>query len=145
MNGKDGCKPANGYNPMRYNCDRSGCFNVKKRPKIEAFADCFPGKINFTDVDGIVEINGHVLMLEWKPAPVDLPTGQRIMFEHLTADGSHAVIVVAGDPETMTVSHCATVFSGAASPWRPASLEDVKGRMEKWSSWARTNKRKVAA
>lgn len=56
----------NGYNPMQWNCERQGCFNVKKRPKIEMFADCLPRKISFSDIDGIVEINGNLLLLEWK-------------------------------------------------------------------------------
>jgi len=54
---------ANGYNPLRWDCQKRGCFNLKRRPKIEIFAECFPGRINFGDVDGIVEINGNALLL----------------------------------------------------------------------------------
>ena len=57
---------ANGYNPLRWDCLRRGCFNLKRRPKIEVFADCFPGRINFGDVDGIVEISGNALLLDGK-------------------------------------------------------------------------------
>ena len=57
---------AKGYNPLRWDCEKRGCFNIKRRPKIEVFHKCFPGNINFGDVDGIVEINGRGLMLEWK-------------------------------------------------------------------------------
>lgn len=53
---------ANGYNPLRWDCERRGCFNLKRRPKIEVFAECFPGRINFGDVDGIVEIGGNALL-----------------------------------------------------------------------------------
>ena len=35
---------ADGYNPLRWDCERQGCFNLKRRPKIEVFADCFPGR-----------------------------------------------------------------------------------------------------
>ena len=34
-----------GYNPLRWNCDDRGCYNVKHRPKIEFFAGALPGKI----------------------------------------------------------------------------------------------------
>lgn len=37
---------APGYNELRYNCETQGCFNIKKRPKIEIFAECFPRKCN---------------------------------------------------------------------------------------------------
>ena len=43
----------NGYNPLRWDCQKQGCFNKKKRPKIEEFAECLPGKISFGDIDGI--------------------------------------------------------------------------------------------
>ena len=39
-------QPGRGYNPMRWDCERDGCFNVLRRPKIEVFADCFPRRIN---------------------------------------------------------------------------------------------------
>ena len=38
---------ANGANPLRWDCAKRGCFNEKKRPKIEVFAECFPGRISF--------------------------------------------------------------------------------------------------
>jgi hypothetical protein len=47
-----------GYNPLRLDCAAQGCFNLKRRSNIELFADCFPGRISFGDVDGIVEIGG---------------------------------------------------------------------------------------
>ena len=56
----------NGFNPMRWDCDRWGCFNRVCRPKIEKFADCFPGRINFGDLVAIVEVSGNTLVLEWK-------------------------------------------------------------------------------
>ena len=49
---------------MRWDCSASGCFNVKRRPKVEQFADALPGRVSFGDVDGIVEINGWFLMIE---------------------------------------------------------------------------------
>ena len=55
-----------GYNPLRWNCDDRGCYNVKHRPKIEFFAGALPGKIAMTDVDATTEVNGHFLFLEWK-------------------------------------------------------------------------------
>lgn len=73
--------PRDGFNPMKWDCEERGCFNRKMRPKLEEFAACLPGRIAFTDVDGIVEIGGRFLMLEWKSRPGRIATGQRIMFE----------------------------------------------------------------
>ena len=92
-----------GYNPLRWDCAAQGCFNLKRRPKIELFADCFPGRINFGDVDGIVEIGGNALLLEWKSEPRELPAGQRLLYQRLSRSGPVAVMIVVGDAETMLV------------------------------------------
>ena len=128
---------------MRWDCEKRGCFNLKKRPKIEVFAECFPRRINFGDVDGIVEINGHFLDLEWKPAVVKLNTGQRILFERLTKLAPFTVFMVAGDAETMEVDALAQYRYGKFYEWQPSTLEDVKASMKRWSAWA-INQKKVA-
>ena len=45
--------PANGFNPLRWDCATRGCFNQKCRPKIELFAGCFPDRMSFGDVDAM--------------------------------------------------------------------------------------------
>lgn len=43
---------SNGYNPMRWDCKGGeNCYNLKMRPKVEVFAECFPGKVGMTDVE----------------------------------------------------------------------------------------------
>jgi hypothetical protein len=124
---------ASGYNPMRYNCEIDGCFNRKKRPKIEQFADCFPSGINFTDVDGIVEIGGRGLLLEWKPVPIGMRrTGQGIMYRELTKGQVLTVICLAGNAETMEISHEASFVAGKFYDWRPSSLFDAQVSILRW-------------
>ena len=53
-----------GYSPMRWNCREKGCYNETLRPRIEEFAGCFPGIISLSDIDAIVEIGSHFLILE---------------------------------------------------------------------------------
>jgi len=132
-----------GYNPMRWDCEKRGCFNLKQRPKIEEFAACFPGNINFGDLDGIVEINSMGLILEWKGAPMDLPMGQRIMYDRLTVGQRMTTICVAGDPETMDVTHYAIIFDGKQGDWTPATMDEVKRRMCAWTRWAQEHERAV--
>lgn len=127
---------APGYNPMRHDCERDGCFNRTRRPKLEIFAECFPGRINFGDVDGRVEINWRFLELEWKESPRQLPTGQRIALERLTATCPVSVLVVAGDAETMAVTHYGVFHNGTFRAWVPGDIEDVKGKCRSWAAWA---------
>ena len=127
---------APGFNPLRWNCSLRGCFNLKRRPKIEVFADCFPRRINFGDVDGIVEINGYALMLEWKSSASELPTGQRKMYSKLTSAGKTTVLCLVGDAETMKVTHQQTFTAGKSSGWKESSLDDAKALMRAWSDYA---------
>lgn len=136
-----------GFNPIRYRCDRDGgeippgCFNIKKRPKIEMFADCFAGKNAFSDVDGINETSGNALLMEWKPGPVDLSAAQRIMYSRITVGRRFSVICIAGDAETMEVTHCASFVNGKWKAWEPSSFEDVKKRIKGWHDWAKKHPR----
>ena len=130
---------APGYNPLRWDCAAQGCFNLKRRPKIELFADCFPGRINFGDVDGIVEIGGNALLMEWKSEPRELPTGQRLLYERLSRGGKISVIVVVGDAETMLVEATAIFAAGVRHPpegFEPADLDLIKRRLTAWSEFA---------
>jgi hypothetical protein len=126
----------NGYNPMRYNCEKQGCFNQKMRPKIEMFSDCFPGAISFGDVDAVVEMNGYTLKLEWKSHSGSLPRGQQIMYGRTTRYGMETVICVHGNAETMDVKAYGLFWSGSWRGWVDGSLEDLTRQIKGWADWA---------
>ena len=135
---------SNERNRLRWDCSLSGCFNIKLRPKLEVFADCFPGFISFGDVDGIVEINSHVLLLEWKSSPGDLPTGQHIMYERMSRSPQFTAICVAGSAETMTVTHTTRYWHENDCKKRPewvvADLDDIRKTVERWVTWAQKDR-----
>lgn len=124
-----------GYNPMRWDCEHRGCWKAKCSPNIEYFAHALPRKLAFSDLDGIAEVNGHFLILEWKSHGGELPTGQRILFERLTRLSSKiSVVVVDGDPETMETRQVKYVHGGRYSEWRECDLEGLFDRIQKWST-----------
>lgn len=134
-----------GYNPMRWDCKVRGCFNAKQRPKIEQFHDCFPGKISFGDVDAIVEINGYGLMLEWKSAPMAIAGGQRIMHERLTSGRILSVICVAGNAETMEITHKGVFYDGKWHGWEECNFNRLKQSIKRWADWAQQDVGRKAA
>ena len=134
-----------GFNPLRWDCNKRGCFNIKRRPKIEVFSDCFPGKISFGDVDGIVEINGFGLMLGWKTETTEPTKGQRIMYEKLTRTGLMTVLLVIGNAETMEVSHLGTFVRGKQSKLENSDLTGAKGKIKQWVKWALSHKKQPRA
>jgi hypothetical protein len=130
-----------GANVLRWNCSdpERGCFNVKRRPKIEYFYDCFPGRIAMGDVDGVVEINWNFLYLEWKGFKQDPSGGQRIMSERRTCGGESTVFYVVGDAETMEVSHLGIFWRGKWLPLTPCTFDQLKARISSWARWAKSH------
>ena len=125
----------NGYNPMRWNCDKRGCYNIKQRPKIQEFAECLPGVIAFTDIDGTVEVNGRFLFLEFKSGgPREIPKGQRIYYERLTRTSERIVVaIVYADAETMEISGICVIRYGIIGTFETCSIDSLKERIHKWS------------
>ena len=133
-------RPLSAMPVLRYDCDKQGCFNVKKRPKIEVFDKCFSGKIAMTDVDGLVEVNSRFLFLEWKPS-LALSTGQRILYERLTAMSTGVtVLVVAGDPERMDVSAIQVIRQGRVLAAEKIALPKLILRIEQWAKRAKAGR-----
>jgi hypothetical protein len=118
---------------MRWSCERDGCFNLKVRPQIQEFADCFPGRINFGDVDGIVELRGRCCLLEWKSRQGKLGVGQRIMYERFGI-GQNVVFVLVGDAETMTVE-AYTIFWRGCARHHIGDMAEAKRRIRGWADW----------
>jgi hypothetical protein len=129
------------FREFGWKCDIDGCFNELKRLKFGAFFDCFPGGISFSDVDGIIELSGNALLLEWKPSPSILSTGQRILYQRITVGRRFSVMIVAGDAEIMEATHRAGFVDGKWRDWKEATIDDVKAAMRAWASWAEKHPR----
>ena len=131
---------AAGFNPLRWSCSEKGCYNKTVRPRIEVFAECFPGRISMGDVDGMVEINYRFLMAEFKSPGGDITRGQEILFERLTNNNiDFTVFVLNGDPITMEISSHAVYFNNQVTRFvgEESGLEIVKERFVSWADWAR--------
>ena len=118
---------------------KSGCFNKARRPKIEVFHDALPGKISFGDVDGIVEIEGNALVLEWKGEGAPIAKGQEIMWKRLTRNGVFTVFVIEGDAKTMETFSVRMFFRGKLHDAEKADLEAVKAKIARWVTYAKGN------
>lgn len=117
---------------MRWECPRDGCWKDKNLLKFDVFAGCFPRDINFTDLDGIVELNGNYLVLEWKNSPCTLPTGQRIMFQRMTSTGIISALIVAGNAELMEPTHMQPWWMGKPGKWVACDIHSLRDRICNW-------------
>lgn len=125
----------NGFNKLRWNCQRDGCFNLKRRPKIEVFAECFPRRINFGDVDGLVEINGRFCLIEWKGEGGMVREGQARSYIEFSKHPGNIVFCVDGNAETMEVTRYFTFWNGKRQAPTSADLDGLKARIKRWVQW----------
>lgn len=91
---------------LRYCCENGAkCFNEYMRPRFQLFEDIFDTKntkMNFTDIDGFMEVRGTTITQEWKRPGERLPTAQRISMETLVKYDPRAVgFVFWGDTREM--------------------------------------------
>lgn len=132
---------ADAENRLHWNCFSQGCFNHKKRPKIEMLARCLPGRLQFSDIDAEAEVNWNWLRLEWKSCGgTALVGGQDINYKRLTGfSPRNVVLVVWGDAETMEVyqvglyegGRCETDFAVVRS------LDKLRLIISDWATWAK--------
>lgn len=122
---------------MKWKCAEDGCFNDLKRPALGLLDSSLPGSVGFTDVDGMVELNGSFLMLEFKGPGVPLPTGQQIMFRRLTRGGRrNCVFVVEGDAHRMDFTVIKAFRGGADGPWEKCTLGGLRRMVSEWAAEA---------
>lgn len=119
---------------LRWDCGRQGCYR-NALPDWAVFNDCFPRGIRVSDVDGIVEIGGAFLMIEWKGGKgVGLPEGQRRMLRRFAdADGHNTVVCLRGGIEDMQWLVFPTAGGPTPTGWCDVRLEEVHQWVHHWA------------
>lgn len=113
-------------------CSEKGCY-IERLPWWDDLIDCFPGKVMPTDIDAVVEMNGHFLFLEEKRAGNTMPEGQARLFRELSKLAPVAVICfrpVAGESGDMEVLH---LDGGRRNGWERCSRDELRRRLREWS------------
>ena len=118
---------------FNHKCDVEGCWITKNAAPFGALKDCFGGKIRPTDIDGIVERNGHFLIFEWKRDGVPIPLGQKILFEKLTIHEDITVFVVWHEVNRPEIVTKAGMFKSGA--WKGERATDLAGVRKACAQW----------
>ncbi len=94
--------------------------------------ECFgQTRIEPTDLDGVVERRGNVLVLETKKPGQSIPRGQEILFDALVEKHSFTILILWGQrnqPQRMQVWKRGDSF--------PVDEQAVKAYVQRWFSWA---------
>ena len=130
---------------MRYQCDqRNGrCWQEEHVARLGTFDDAFaaggaPQRFGFTDVDGQVERNGCLLVIELKTPGAPLPAGQRIMYEQASRriGDAYQPYVVWGAPDFSGSLMFQSWRDGQTWGRKPITLAELKARFAAWYQWA---------
>lgn len=120
-------------------CGGENCY-IAQLPNWDDIIDCFPGAIRPTDVDGLVEIGGRLLVMEEKRPGVGPDEGQRLALKQLALhDGvtvvyfrpKSGVVEVGADMEVLTI------IGGEPSGWQDCTREAFLDWLRDWSARAR--------
>lgn len=124
------------YNPIHHDCDAKGCWNRLYRPNIEFFYHALPRKLTMSDIDGVAEVNGSFVFLEWKSHKGPLPTGQRILAERLTRLSTRITyVVIQHEPgHVMGVENIMVVHDGKFHDWQPCTMQELFDRIKAWAA-----------
>jgi len=125
---------------IRHNCETHGCYIKKMTPDWGFLDSSFSNKIRVGDIDGIVEANGKILILEWKTTGYEIPKGQEIMFKKISPPGQITVIVIWGNPEETVPTHFQHFYKGVISAKKCADANKIKDFCKRWETMARGNK-----
>ena len=92
-----------------------------------------PRSIRLSDLDGIVEIGGHFLVIESKSANGALSTGQRIALERLSWLPEMTVIVLQGPDGMRSVNQIQVCKNGAFGLAQSITHDEVAARVKRWA------------
>lgn len=95
------------------------------------FNDCFsPSNIRITDIDGLVERHGHFLLLEGKKEDIEIPLGQKILFNMLKKIPNWTVIIFWGIPPKEIKGFEA--FGEFSRPEATCTIWELKEFIKRW-------------
>lgn len=124
---------------FRHDCACRGCY-IEQLPSWDDLIEAFPRRIRPTDIDGLVEVNGHILVLEEKCAGKGPDEGQRQALKVLSELPRVTVIFfrpLADGLELLTYP--------SPNGWQPITRDDFKAMLRRWAEHAEANPRKRAA
>ena len=125
---------------FRWDCEEKDCYVKTCKPRIERIAQFLPNnrewaRIRPSNIDGVIERNGHFLFIEHKSIHADdaLPKGQEIMLGRLSMLPKCNVIVIDGLlKHDDGVRRIAYFNDGRMTPWREADMGDLENAIKRW-------------
>lgn len=106
--------------------------------RFDFLGDCLPGNAAPSDIDQVIERNGHFLVIECKRPNQSIGRGQQILFEQLLnlGRGRVRVLVVVGTPP-----HEIESYAWWGQPPTSADVHEIRALVRRWYEWANTQRK----
>jgi len=128
------------HKSFRHNCGTSENCYIQQLPSWDFLDGVFPRGIIPTDIDGMVEVNGHILFLEEKRAGASPSGGQLSAFRQLSRLDN--VKVVLTRPGQVSEMQMLVLDGGDGSGWMDVSRDDYASFLRAWSDYADSTRAK---
>lgn len=119
------------HSSFRYKCTNSGCY-IQNLPSWDYLDGSFPRGIIPTDIDGMVEVNGHFLFIEQKGPGAAPNTGQSAAFRALSMLPNVKVAIIR--PGANTELELNVLSDGVGTYFQPISRDDFVEFCRAWSA-----------
>lgn len=128
-------RPSPGNLNIRWDCRTDGCYR-DQLPDWSPLNDCFPRPgIRVSDIDGMVEVGGHFLFLEWKLPRAPVPDGQHRALLRLSTLPGVTVIILWGQ-STAKPEHWQILNDGHAALPAPVTFDEWHAFTCAWATAA---------
>lgn len=123
---------------FRWDCDERGCY-YKSLPDWDELIGCLPDGIRPTDIDGVVERNNHILILEEKSLGTGPPEGQRKALRSLSRRPGITTVFfrpgAASDLECLLFGQGEHLIEGwePQDGWKPRSRPELYDWLRTWA------------
>jgi hypothetical protein len=127
---------------MRWNCHSAkGCY-YESLPDWDWVVKSFRGGVYPTDIDGMVEINGHFLFIEQKKAGAPLPAGQTMALRRLAEQPNTTVLLLRDVTDGSSDMEWITLVGKARQHWvwEQVPRRRVADYLITWYSFSRVDK-----
>ena len=128
---------------FKWTCKKQGCYVKEALPRYDSINHLFPGDVKMSDIDGIVELDGHFLFVEVKPLAKikeGIKEGQRILLDRLSRQpNTISLILWLEDTTDMRTVKVGQVFSkGQVFRKQAFDFDGLTDFLNRWVNMSKT-------
>ena len=120
-----------------WDCTQRGCHARRGLVDWKPLNNVLPGKLAFSDIDGVCQRRDSILLVEWKLPHDSLRVAQKILLEAFSKNHPRQLgLVVYGEVTGPSVDAIQWVYRGRTRAKQDCTLEGLVDIVRRWYAWA---------